>query len=54
MKLNLCDVQSITKSSNHDLELTSHTIKKATSKQGYLFQDDFIEVDIPDEDLTMR
>lgn len=52
MKSNSCDIPSITKSSNQDLQLL--TRKKAIFKQGYLLQDDFIEVDIPDEDLTMR
>ena len=54
MKSNDCDVSSIRKASNQKLELSSHTLNKAVSKQGYLFQGDFIEVDIPIEDLTMK
>ena len=54
MKSNVCDVPHITNPSNQDLELSSLTVKKATSKQGFLFPDDFIEVDIPVEDLTMK
>ena len=54
MKSNFCDAPIITKSSNQDVQLPSLTRKKAIFKPGYLLQDDFIEVDIPDEDLTMR